>query len=277
MWTTAALAALAGQTATVDPTAAAVSALVGLLVGSFANVVIARVPAGGSIVSPPSACPVCATPIRPRDNVPVLSWLLLRGRCRDCRTPIPARYPLVELASAVLLGAVGGRIGWDPALPAFLLFAWTLLVIAVIDARTRRIPNRLTYPLIPALAVLVVAAAVLDGQPGAGLRAVLGGLAAFTALLLIALVSPRGMGLGDVKLAAFIGLGLGYLGWGHVVLGVFGAFVLGGVVAIGMVVTRLRTRKDALPFGPYLAAAAVLAVLVGRPLIDGYAALTGLG
>jgi leader peptidase (prepilin peptidase) / N-methyltransferase len=254
----------------------AVCFVLGLLVGSFANVVIHRVPEGASIVRPPSACPGCGQQIRPRDNVPVLSWLVLRGRCRSCGEGISARYPAVELVSGLLFAATAARIGLDWALPAYLLFAWTLLVIAVIDARTRRIPNRLTYPLTPALLVLLVAAAFASAEPGWALRAVLGGLAAFGVLFALALISPRGMGMGDVKLAAFIGLGLGYLGWGHVVLGVFGGFVLGGVVAIGLLAARIRSRKDPIPFGPYLAAAALLAVLVGGPLIDGYQRLVGL-
>jgi leader peptidase (prepilin peptidase)/N-methyltransferase len=252
-------------------------ALLGLLVGSFANVVIHRIPAGGSVLRPPSACPACQTPIRPRDNVPVLSWMLLRGRCRACSARISPRYPLVELAMAAVFGVVGASVGLQPALPGFLLYAWTLVVVAVIDAQTRKIPNRLTYPLTPALAVLLVGAALVEGDPGLALRTVLGGVAAFAALFVLALISPRGMGMGDVKLAAFIGIGLGYLSWGHVLLGVFGAFLLGGVVAIGLLAVRLRGRSDQLPFGPYLAVAALVAVVAGGPLIDGYRALTGLG
>jgi leader peptidase (prepilin peptidase) / N-methyltransferase len=207
----------------------------GLLLGSFANVVIARVADGRSIAS-----------------------------------------PLVELATGVAFASVGARVGWDPALPAFLLYAWTLLVVAVIDARTRRIPNRLTYPLTPALIALFTVAALLDGDPAAAGRAVLGGAVAFAALFVLAVISPRGMGMGDVKLAGFIGVGLGYLGWGHVLLGVFGAFVLGGIVAIALLALRLRGRKDLLPFGPYLAASAILALLLGHPLLDGYRTLTGI-
>lgn len=252
-------------------------AVLGLLVGSFANVVIHRIPAGGSVVAPPSSCPSCRTLIGPRDNVPVVSWILLRGRCRHCRTRISARYPLVELAVAAAFGVVGASVGLSLALPGFLLYAWTLVVIAVIDAETRRIPNRLTYTLTPALAVLLIGAALLQGDPGLAVRTLLGGLAAFAGLLVLALISPRGMGMGDVKLAAFIGLGLGYLSWGHVLLGVFGAFLLGGVVAIALLAVRLRGRKDQLPFGPYLAVAALLTVVAGAPLIDAYRALTGLG
>ncbi len=251
-------------------------ALLGLLFGSFANVVIHRVPAGGSLASPPSACPACGAPVRPRDNVPVVSWLVLRGRCRDCGARISARYPAVELAGAAVFALVGARVGLDWALPGYLLFAWTLLVLAVIDAETRKIPNRLTYPLTPVLAVLLVAAGVLNGVPGAGLRALLGGLAAFGGLLLLALISPRGMGMGDVKLAGFIGIGLGYLGWAHVVVGVFGGFLLGGVVAIVFLATGFRRRKDLIPFGPYLALGAVLALLAGDVLIDAYLRSVGL-
>lgn len=253
----------------------ALSAVLGLLFGSFANVAIARVPAGGSVVRPPSACPACAAPIRPRDNVPLLSWLLLRGRCRDCGTAISVRYPLVELSCALLFAAVGARVGASWALPGLLLFTWTLLVVAVIDADTRRIPNRLTYPLTPVLLGLLTLAAVLDGEPAAALRALAGGAAVFAVLLLLALASRGGLGMGDVKLGGFIGVGLGYLGWSSVVVGVFAAFLLGGLVALALVGLRLRGRRDLLPFGPYLAAGAVVGLLAGAPLARAY--LTSLG
>ncbi len=251
-------------------------AVLGLLFGSFANVVIHRLPENASLVTPPSACPRCGCAITPRDNVPVISYLVLRGRCRHCRTRISPRYPLVELGMAALFAAVGARVGASWALPGFLLFAWTLAVVAIIDARTRRIPNRLTYPLTPALLTLLCLAAVLVGQPGAGARALLGGLASSGALLMLALISPRGMGMGDVKLAAFIGVGLGYLGWGHVVVGLAGGFLLGGLVALGLLVSGLRTRKDAIPFGPSLAVGALAALLAGEALISAYLRLSGL-
>ena len=251
-------------------------AVLGLLVGSFANVVIARIPAGGSIVRPPSACPRCATPIRPRDNIPVISWLLLRGRCRDCAEAISVRYPLVELGMTLLFALVAWRVGLTWTLPAFLLFAWLLLVVAIIDLDTRKIPNRLTYPLTPALLALLAVGALLDGEAHRLVGALLGGAGAFVVLLLIALISPRGMGMGDVKLAGFIGIGLGYVGAAHVVLGLFGAFLIGGVVAVVLLAVRARGRRDAIPFGPYLAAAAVLALLVGQPIISAYLRSTGL-
>jgi leader peptidase (prepilin peptidase)/N-methyltransferase len=254
-----------------------VCAVFGLAFGSFANVVIHRVPAKRSIVSPPSACPACDSPIAARDNIPVVSWLLLRGRCRACRHPIAARYLMVELGVAVLFALVGWRVGATWALPGYLVFAWTLVVVAVIDGETRKIPNRLIYPLTPALLGLLVAAGLLTGEPGWALRALLGGIAAFAVLLGIALISPRGMGMGDVKLAAFIGIGLGYLSWGHVLLGIFGGFLVGGVVAILLLGSGRRGRKDMLPFGPYLAISALLSLLVGETLIAGYQRLVGLG
>jgi leader peptidase (prepilin peptidase) / N-methyltransferase len=260
----------------VDIVVVVACALLGLVFGSFANVVIARVPDGGSLIRPGSACPHCGTPIAPRDNVPLVSYLLLRGRCRQCGERISLQYPLVELGMAVAFALVGARVGADWALPAFLLFTWTLIVIAVIDARTRRIPNRLTYPLTPALAVLLVGAALLHGEPGAALRALAGGLAACAFFLLLVVINSKGMGIGDIKLAAFIGLGLGYLSWAHVVLGVFGSFLLGGVVSIALLALRIKGRKDSIPFGPYMSAAGVIALLAGVPLLEAYLSLTGL-
>lgn len=224
--------------------------VLGLLAGALANQVIHRVPAGGAVTGPPR------------------------------RGGDPGRASRADVLTTVVIGAafvaVGVRVGWDWTLPAFLLFTWTLLVIAVIDANTRKIPNRLTYPLTPALAGLLIAAALLAGEPWVGLRAVLGGLAAFAMLLLLAIINPRGMGMGDVKFAGFIGLGLGYLGWDHVVLGVIGGFLLASVLlAVAMLAGR-RSRKDLVPFGPYLAAGALVALLAGEPLIDGYRQLAGL-
>jgi leader peptidase (prepilin peptidase)/N-methyltransferase len=252
--------------------AVGLASVLGLLFGSFGNVVIHRVPDGASVVAPASACPGCGTPIAPRDNIPVVSWVLLRGRCRHCGEHISARYPLVELAVAAVFALIAWRVGLDWALPGFLLFGWMLFVVSVIDARTRRIPNALTYPLTPALATLMVAAALLNGTPEAALRSVLAGVAGFVFLLALALISPRGMGMGDVKLAAFIGLGLGYLSWAHLVLGLFMAFLFGGFIGMALMLLRLRGRKDLIPFGPYLALGALVALLVGTPLIDAYVA-----
>lgn len=253
-----------------DPLVVGLCFLLGLVFGSFANVVIHRVPRDESLVKPPSECPQCETPLQWRDNIPVLSWLLLGRTCRHCGEPISVRYPLVELATGLLFAGVGARFGLDWALPGFLLFAWTLFVLGMIDARTRRIPNRLTYPLTPVLVVLIAGAAFLNGETGWAVRSMVAGVVAFLLLLTMAVINPRGMGMGDVKLAAFIGVGLGYLGWGHLVLGLFGSFLLGGVVAIALLALRARGRKDVIPFGPYLAAGAIITVFAGEPLVSGY-------
>lgn len=253
---------------------AAFCGLLGLLFGSFANVVIHRVPRGESIARPPSACPGCGTAIKPRDNIPVVSWVLLKGRCRHCGTAISPKYPLVEVLMAVVFAAVGWRVGLDWALPGFLLFAWLLVVVTFIDIATRKIPNRLTYPLIPALLVLMVGAGLLAGEPERAVAAVIGGIGGFVAILLLALLPGGGMGMGDAKLAGFIGLALGYLGYGFVVFGLFAGFLLGAVGGIALLLTRARSggplRRQKIPFGPYLAAGALLTLLFGAPLIDAY-------
>ncbi len=266
-----------GTLPVVDVALPLLAGVLGLLVGSFGNVVVHRVPEGASVVRPRSACPGCGSEIAPRDNVPVVSWLLLRGRCRACGEPISVHYPLLELACGTLFAAVAWRVGASWLLPGLLLLVWLLLVLAVIDARTRRIPNALTYPLAPVLAVLLILGALLDGDPAAALRIPLAGLAGFAVLLVIALVNPRGMGMGDVKLAGVIGLGLGALGWGEVIVGLFAGFLLGGLAAIALLATGTRTRRDAIPFGPYLALGAIAALLAAQPIVGAYLGASGLG
>src|SRR5438105_2042058 len=244
--------------------------LLGLLVGSFLNVVIWRVPRKLSVVQPPSHCPQCETPIRPRDNVPVLSWLLLRGKCRHCGNPIPVRYPLVEASCGVLFAAVATRFGADWALPAYLVLTAALLAISIIDLEHFIVPDRITAPLtVSALALLGLAAAA-DGNGWRFGRSVLGGLAFFAFLLLLNIVNPRGMGMGDVKLSFSLGLYLGWLGWGQVFLGGFLAFLLGALVGVGLIATGVKARKDFVPFGPFLAAGTMIVVHWGPPNLGWY-------
>jgi leader peptidase (prepilin peptidase)/N-methyltransferase len=247
-----------------------VCAVLGLIIGSFLNVVVWRLPRGESIVHPGSHCPQCDAPIRPADNVPVVSWLLLRGRCRHCRAPISARYPLVELASGALWTAMALRFGasWD--LPAYLVLVSALLALSLIDLDTFLLPNRIVYPLAGALIVLFGLAGLLEDAGDAYVRALLGGLAAFAFFLTVHLIAPRGMGFGDVKLSFSLGVALGWLSWGSVFLGLFLGFLLGAVVGVTLIATGTRTRKDHVPFGPFLAAGTVLAILVGQPLLDLY-------
>jgi len=244
--------------------------LLGLAVGSFLNVVIWRVPRKLSVVRPPSHCPQCETPIRPVDNVPVLSWLLLRGKCRQCGNPIAVRYPLVEAGCGVLFAAVAARFGSSWALPAYLVLTAALLAISIIDLEHFIVPDRITAPLtVSALALLGLAAAA-DGNGWRYGRTLLGGVAFFAFLLVLNLLYPRGMGMGDVKLAFSLGLYLGWLGWGEVFLGGFLAFLLGAVVGIGLIATGIKSRKDVVPFGPFLALGTMLTVLWGEPILRWY-------
>jgi leader peptidase (prepilin peptidase)/N-methyltransferase len=250
------------------------SALLGLLIGSFLNVVVHRVPAGLSVVSPPSACPGCGSAIRPRDNVPVVGWLLLRGRCRDCGTSISPRYPLVELGCAVLFALVAVRFGPDTALPAYLYLAAVGLALALIDIDTHRLPNALTYPSYPVALVLLGTAAATHSGSGSLVRALIGGAVMFAFYVLLVLAYPAGMGLGDVKLSGVLGLYLGWLGYGVLAVGLFLGFLLGGVFGVALIASGKGGRKSKVPFGPFMLAGALVAVLVGQRLADAYVDLT---
>ena len=253
--------------------------VLGLCIGSFLNVVIHRVPLGQSVVSPPSSCPQCGSPIRARHNVPVVGWLLLRGRCADCGAPISVRYPLVEALTAVLFVLVTWRaldLGQAAAIPALLTFTALGVALAFIDLDVRRLPNVLVFPAYPVLAVLLAVAAWVRGDWEALLRAGLGGLALFGFFFALRLIHPQGMGFGDVKLAGVLGMYLGWLGWGAWAVGTFLGFFLGGLFGIGLILVKRGGRKTAVPFGPFMLLGVLVAVLVGPELADGYADLTGL-
>ncbi|MGN8049335.1 prepilin peptidase [Curtobacterium sp. 22159] len=262
--------------------------VLGLAIGSFLNVVVYRVPAGMSVVAPPSACPRCGRSIRGRDNVPVLSWILLRGRCRDCSGPIPARYPLVETATAVLFvvvavrflpaaGATGTALAGHVVLLAALLYLMAVSVaLTLIDVDTHTLPNRIVLPMYPVLAVLLTVSSALTGDWTALLRA-FGGLAVLGGVyLLLALAVPRGMGFGDVKLAGALGLVLAYLGWGPLAVGAFGAFVLGGTFGIVLLAVRRAGRSTGIPFGPWMLLGAWVGAFSGGSIWDAYLRMLGL-
>jgi leader peptidase (prepilin peptidase) / N-methyltransferase len=240
----------------------------GLVFGSFLTVVVYRVPRDESLVRPRSCCPTCGTQIRAIDNVPVVSWLLLRGRCRACGERVSAEYPLTELATGVLFAAVALRYRDPWAIVLLAPFCGLLLALSVIDARTKKIPNRLVYPSLLIAAVYLVVARVFGSEADLA-RSAVGFLALGGGLLLVALVVPRGMGMGDVKLAALIGLVLGAQGLGPVGVAAGASVLLGG---IGAIVALLggASRKHALPFGPFLAAGAVIAVFLGHELARRY-------
>lgn len=246
--------------------AAVVAGVFGLAVGSFLNVVIYRVPRGESIVRPPSHCPGCSQPVRPRDNVPVLSWLLLRARCRDCREPISARYPAVELLTAAVFVALTVRLGLTAALPAFLYLGAVGVALALIDLDTRKLPNVLTLPSYAVGLVLLGVAAASKGEVGPLLRAVEGMAALYAVYFALWFVYPKGMGFGDVKLAGVLGLYLGWLGWQVWAVGLLLGFFAGGLTGVGLLALGRAGRKTAIPFGPFMAAGAFAALLVGAPI-----------
>ena len=244
--------------------------LLGLVIGSFLNVVIWRVPRGESVVSPPSHCPGCDQPVRPKDNIPVVSWLLLRGRCRDCGEPISARYPLVEAGTAVVFVALALRIGPHADLPAFLYLGAIGVALALIDIDVHRLPDPIVLPSYVVVAVLLALAALVTGDWGSLLRAGIGLVALYAFYFLLAFVYPSGMGFGDVKLAGVLGAGLAWLGWAELVSGAFLGFLLGGVFGGGLMLVRRAGRKSKIPFGPFMLLGAFVAILAGGALADLY-------
>ncbi|MEJ5868711.1 prepilin peptidase [Pseudokineococcus sp. 5B2Z-1] len=251
-------------------------AALGLLVGSFLNVVVHRVPAGESVVSPPSACPRCGHRLRARDNVPVLSWVLLRGRCRDCRAPISPRYPLLELGTAVLLALVALQVGWSPALPAFLYLGCVAVALTAIDLEHHRLPDAIVLPSYVVGAVLLVGAAALQADWWALARLGVGLAVMWLGYFGLALAKPGGMGFGDVKLAGLLGMHLGYLGWAELAVGAFAAFLVGGLVGVVLLATRRAGRRSAIPFGPFMLLGAAVGVAAGPGLAAGYLGLLGV-
>ncbi|MGV3714225.1 prepilin peptidase [Pseudolysinimonas sp.] len=261
----------------------------GTLIGSFLNVVIYRVPRGRSVVSPPSACGACGHAVRGYDNIPLISWLVLRGRCRDCSAPISARYPLVELGAGLffLVVALAFVPGLDLAAPApvliaaivrlvaFLYLAAISLALALIDLDTYRLPNVLVLPAYAVGGVAVLATALLTGDLVTLLTAVLGAVILGGIYLILALVKPGGMGFGDVKLAGVLGLFLGWLGWGPLAVGALAGFLLGGLFGIVLLLAG-RGRKAKIPFGPWMLAGAWLGILLGDPIATAYLGVLGV-
>ena len=241
----------------------ALAAAGGLAVGSFLNVVAWRLPRGESLVAPGSHCPGCDHAVRPYDNVPLLSWLLLGGRCRDCRARISPRYPLVEATTAALaLAVVATQRGAHDVLLGLALVV-LLVPIALIDLDHRIIPNRLTAA--GALAALAIGLAT---EPSALPEQLIAGAAAGGFLLATALARPGGMGMGDVKLAGMLGLFLGRDAAVALLVALLAGALVGGVVIAGRGVRR--GRKTAIPFGPFLAAGGVVALLAGPAIVDWY-------
>jgi leader peptidase (prepilin peptidase) / N-methyltransferase len=243
--------------------AAGIAFFPALAIGSFLNVVAARVPLKRSVVSPPSACMSCGTELSWHDNIPVLSWLLLHGRCRTCKTAISWLYPAVELGTALLVAASFWRFGLsiDAGIAAF--YCAVLVVLSAIDVERRIVPNRIVLP----AAVIVLAANTASHLSVEWLAA---GLGASAFLLLAALAYPRGMGMGDVKLALLLGFAVGR----YVPIALFAGMVA-ALVPSGVLFARhgSAARKMAIPFAPFLAFGGIVALFAGKPLLDAYLSL----
>jgi leader peptidase (prepilin peptidase)/N-methyltransferase len=243
------------------------AALFGLIAGSYLNVVIHRVPRGLSTVLPGSACPACGAPVRARDNLPLLSFLLLRGRCRDCRAAISWRYPLVEAVTAALFVASLERFGPSPAALAAAFFCCLMVALALIDLDHLILPDRLT------LSGTVAGLALAPWLPWGGLRqAVLGALLGAALLLAVwaawyLLRHEEGMGLGDVKMLALIGA---FAGWRGVLVALFFASFAGAVTGLTLVALRGAGMRTKLPFGSFLALGGLVAMFAGREIAAWY-------
>jgi len=242
--------------------------LVGLAFGSFLTVVTHRTPKGESLVAPRSRCPSCGTQLRNLDNIPVVSWVLLRGRCRSCGARISPAYPLTELATGALF--VGAALQFDSIWAAAMMgpFLGLMAALSVIDVRHRIIPNRIVYPALVALGAYILVVALAGGGLDAA-RAAIGMLAYGGSLLLVAIVAPAGMGMGDVKLASLIGLVLGSVGLRYVAVAAGAGILMGGVGAIAALLAG-ASRKQAIPFGPFLAAGALVAAFLAPQISSVY-------
>jgi leader peptidase (prepilin peptidase) / N-methyltransferase len=244
-----------------DFAAIALLGVVGAAVGSFLNVVIYRLPRRESLVRPRSRCPQCGRQIASYDNVPLVSWLLLRGRCRGCEARIPVRYPLVELICAAAFAVTAAVRGVDADLLLELPFVALLIAVAAIDLEHRIVPNRLVVPA-AVWAVLAAALVATSELP----ELLVAGAVAFLALLLAALAYPAGMGMGDVKLAGVMGLYLGL----SVAPALLAAFLAGSLVGVALMLRQGAGRKLGVPFAPFLALGGIVGLLLGPELVDLY-------
>lgn len=247
-----------------------VAGCLGLIFGSFATVVAYRVPRGSSIVTGRSRCPSCDAQIAWYDNIPLLGYVLLRGRCRNCGTRISPRYLWIELATGLSWALLVWRNGVSLEVVIFAAFFWVLVVLTAIDLEHKLLPNKIVYPAFVASWVALPVVALVNDDLGSLKGAAFGALIFGGFLFTVAFIAPAGMGGGDVKLAFVLGTYLGYAGGiGVTLVGMFLSFLLGGVIGIALLM-RGGDRKTQIPFGPFLAAGTVLAILWGRSILDWY-------
>jgi leader peptidase (prepilin peptidase)/N-methyltransferase len=241
---------------------AAIAAGAGLVIGSWLTTVIARVPDQQSLLRPLARCPRCGAGLHAADLIPVAGWLRRRGRCRDCGEAFGAWYLVAELGTAILFAALALRLGFSPALPAFCYLAAVGVALAIIDIQHQRLPDALTLTSYPVALLLLGLAALVTAHGGRHFVDALIGLAAFAAFyLLLVVIYPAGMGWGDVKLSGLIGLYLGWLGATATVEGLLAGYLLAAAAGIGLLVARRATRKSQVPFGPFMLAGALIAIL----------------
>jgi len=244
-------------------------AILGLAVGSFLNVCIDRLPKNESIVLPPSHCEACQHKLAAKDLIPVFSYLRLRGRCRYCQASVPRRLFWVELATALIFALLYWHYGLSAELGVMAFYACLFIIIFVIDLEHGLILNKVVYPsMVVALLLALYPWPWLNDSIGMRVaNAALGGAIGFAILLLIALVSRGGMGWGDVKLAALIGLATSFpLVFVAIIIGA----ILGGIVAVALVIAKRRKRRETIPFGPFLALAAMITLLWGSNILNWY-------
>jgi leader peptidase (prepilin peptidase)/N-methyltransferase len=248
-------------------------AIFGLLIGSFLTVVVDRVPRGASIVAPGSACGACGRRLTPTDLVPVVSWLVLRGRCRSCDAKIGTEPLVVELLTAALFGAFAVRLGASWELPGYLVLGAALVALSDIDLKTQRLPREISYTAFVLGAPWLVVAALVDDTPRKILTAVVGAALALGFFVLVRVASRGGMGDGDVRLSPVLGFFLGWLALLQVFVGLFLGFLVGAVVGVFLLATQKAGRKHKVPFGPFLAIGTVLGVLFGEAIVNRWLSL----
>ena len=272
----------------------ALGAVLGMIFGSFGSVIAYRVPArmqreghepteesrpgdagrsvaDESILTGRSRCPNCGRIIKPLENIPVMSYLLQRGRCKGCGVRIPLRYPLIELASGVLFALAAWKFGLSIEAFLYAAFFWVLVVLTQIDLEHRLLPNRIVYPAFVVGWVGLAVAALVDDSPDRLVDAATGAAIFGGFFFVVAFIYPAGMGGGDVKLGFVLGTFLGYLdGIGVVLVGMFLSFLIGSLVGVGVMLGSNRGRKAMVPFGPFLALGTVLAIFIGRSIADWY-------
>lgn len=251
----------------------AVVMVFGLLWGSFANVLIARVPRDEPWITEPSRCPQCQQRIAWYDNIPLVSWVVLAAKCRHCKLPIPLRYPIVELATSLAFGVVYLYFGLTITALAFAYLALMSVVLVVIDIDVHRLPDALVWPSYVIGSALLVTAAIAEGQAWPLGRAAIGLLALGGFYGILWLVYPGGMGFGDVKTAGLLGMYAGFLGWEQLGFGWFAGPIIGGIIVLGGAVVGKVRRKSKIPYGPALITGAWCGYLLGDVVVARYVAL----